>query len=188
MLHDDNRRTATILANTGKFNNINFIEFCKYAHYQIEELINYYYLVINDFDLNKIKTHIIKYNQKAIINEQAHNIGSINFLTKNIAFKKEFNFKNNSIVNNLTKVRNDLSHRATITKESVEKQDKLLEEYYYNKCDKLTYDKCIFLNIIDLKNNGDFLIFKRKEDWESVRNCIKEVNEIVLDKTKNIHF
>lgn len=113
-LISDNREMMRFRYGT-RYHEIDFAEFCRYAHFQIEMLLNYYYDIANKSDLNSIKEQIKKYNQKKANDvEKANSLGSISYSIKLWAFLTEFfNNKNDYyIYNYLRNVRNELSHRS----------------------------------------------------------------------------
>ena len=89
-LISDNREMMRFRYGT-RYHKINFAEFCRYAHFQIEMLLNYYYNIANKSDLNSIKEQIKKYNQKKADDvEKANSLESISYSIKLWAFLTEF--------------------------------------------------------------------------------------------------
>ena len=113
-LISDNREMMRFRYGT-RYHKINFAEFCRYAHFQIEMLLNYYYNIANKSALHSIKEQIKKYNQKKADDvEKANSLESISYSIKLWAFLTEF-FNNTNdyyIYNYLRNVRNELSHRS----------------------------------------------------------------------------
>lgn len=72
-----------------RFHIINFDEYCRYAHLQVEMLLNYYYDRV-DNTLDEIKKHIVKYNSTAEI-ANAKSLGAISYNSKLWAFCAEHN-------------------------------------------------------------------------------------------------
>lgn len=112
-LISDNREMMRFRYGT-RYHEIDFAEFCRYAHFQIEMLLNYYYDIANKSDLNSIKEQIKYYNPTAIGVENAKSLGAISYSTKLWAFNNEHKINRNlrEICENLRKVRNELSHRS----------------------------------------------------------------------------
>lgn len=111
-----------------RYHEIDFAEFCRYAHFQIEMLLNYYYDIANKSDLNSIKEQIKYYNPTAIGVEKAESLGAISYSTKLWAFSKEYRI-NYNLYENLRKVRNELSHRSVSEdKISIDSYEKHLKE------------------------------------------------------------
>lgn len=109
-LISDNREMMRFRYGT-RYHEVDFAEFCRYAHFQIEMLLNYYYDIVNQSDLNSVKEQIKHYNPKAEGVEKAASLGAIAYSTKLWAFKNEFRI-NYDLCENLRKVRNELSHRS----------------------------------------------------------------------------
>ena len=112
-LISDNREMMRFRYGT-RYHEIDFAEFCRYAHFQIEMLLNYYYDIANKSDLNSIKEQIKYYNPTAKGFEDSKSLGAISYNTKLWAFnnKHKINRKLREICENLRKVRNELSHRS----------------------------------------------------------------------------
>ena len=112
-LISDNREMMRFRYGT-RYHEIDFDEFCRFAHLQAEMLLNYYYDTTCNSDLDLIKKHIKKYNATANGVDEARNILAISFQVKMWAFNNEhgtdWQFKR--IFNNLVKVRNAISHRS----------------------------------------------------------------------------
>lgn len=126
-LISDNREMMRFRYGT-RYHEIDFAEFCRYAHFQIEMLLNYYYDIANKSDLDSIKEQIKYYNPTAIGVEKAKSLGAISYSTKLWAFSKEYRI-NYNLYNNLRKVRNELSHRSVSEdKISIDSYEKHLKE------------------------------------------------------------
>lgn len=65
-----------------------FFEFCKFAHFQIEGLINYYYRVKCNNNINSIKLHILKFLPNARL-DYYKTLESISCSTKMVAYSIE---------------------------------------------------------------------------------------------------
>ena len=114
-LISDNREMMRFRYGT-RYHEIDFDEFCRYAHLQIEMLLNYFYDIKNNSDLQSIKDHIKKYNKKAEI-DKATNLSAIAFGVKLWAFDNEFHLSKRvtrlkDSIDYLKDVRNELSHRG----------------------------------------------------------------------------
>ena len=126
-LISDNREMMRFRYGT-RYYEIDFAEFCRYAHFQIEMLLNYYYDIANKSDLNSIKEQIKYYNPTAVGVEKAKSLGAISYSTKLWAFNKEYRIDYN-LYENLRKVRNELSHRSVSEdKISIDSYQKHLKE------------------------------------------------------------
>lgn len=112
-LISDNREMMRFRYGT-RYHEIDFAEFCRYAHFQIEMLLNYYYDIANKSDLSSIIEQIKYYNPKAEGVEKAKLLGAIPHNVKWWAFNNEhkINWDLREMCENLRKVRNELSHRS----------------------------------------------------------------------------
>lgn len=97
---------------------ISFEKFCKYAHFQSEELINYYYQKVSYGDVENAKSKILQYNprftdQIGIDGPAYSSISSIPHSIKQYSISNNLNFdKNHNITITLIgKVRNLELHR-----------------------------------------------------------------------------
>ncbi len=116
-LISDNREMMRFRFGT-RYHEIDFDEFCRYAHLQFEMLLNYFYDVKNNSDLCSIKNHIRQYNTKAEV-DSANSLSAISFNSKLWAFDNEMHLAKRlkNKIENLRKVRNELSHRSTVRNE-----------------------------------------------------------------------
>lgn len=115
-LVSDNREMMRFRYGT-RYHKIDFYEFCRYAHLQVEMLLNYYYDVANRSDMEAIRQHIRKYNSNGMGVEAADTIIGIPFSVKLWAFGKQYNLKI-ELYNNIRRVRNKLSHRSSSQNET----------------------------------------------------------------------
>lgn len=126
-LISDNREMMRFRYGT-RYHEVDFAEFCRYAHFQIEMLLNYYYDIANKSNLNSTKEQIKYYNSKAEGIENAKSLGGISYSAKLWAFKNEYRI-NYNLCENLRKVRNELSHRSVSEdKISIDSYQKYLKE------------------------------------------------------------
>lgn len=133
-LISDNREMMRFRYGT-RYHEIDFAEFCRFAHFQIEMLLNYYYDIAYKSDLNSIKQDIKDYNPKAKNYENAKSLGAISYLTKLYTFTNKLKALKNglwidvNLCKNLSTVRNELSHRSvTEVKISIDSYQKHLKE------------------------------------------------------------
>ena len=138
-LVSDNREMMRYRYGT-RSHTIDFNEFCRYAHFQAEMLLNYYYDTVENSDIDSIKARIKKYNEDAKGYDQADDVGAISYNVKLFAFSREFNsmfaFNVNTgmsdyqLFNDVRKVRNELSHRSVSTdKLEISECQKRLRQY-----------------------------------------------------------
>lgn len=131
-LISDNREMMRFRYGT-RYHEIDFDEFCRFAHLQAEMLLNYYYDTTCNSNLDLIKERIKEYNKEAKGVDKANTILAISFPVKiwafNEEYKKTFNeeYKKNGIdvdlFNHLRKVRNGVSHRSTEIEQQVRISD-----------------------------------------------------------------
>ena len=171
----------------GKINDtINFDEFCRYAHMQAEELINYFYSVRFYGNLVYVNEFIIKhfptFNQKENINS----LNQINYTAKLTAFIKEYKLEKGQLKSTLeflSNLRNELSHRNSL---EINDEDIILNQLKIKNID-------VTSSYIDFKlttkedqklfNKGRFIYLKRKQDYNEILlnlNFLKEAVILVL--------
>lgn len=124
---------------------ISFEKFCKYAHFQSEELINYYFFKSSNGDVEKVKTDITTYSD--ITKDQlskSNSISSIPHYMKLWALSKKVNLSTeyNFTLGNIAKVRNLEIHRDSNNKIE-EKLLRFIKTENYNQ---------VFETLVQLKN------------------------------------
>lgn len=189
-LISDNREMMRFRYGT-RYHEIDFDEFCRYAHLQIEMLLNYFYDIKNNSDLQSIKNHIKKYNKKAEI-DTATNLSAIAFGVKLWAFAKETNldWRLEENIKSIKEVRNGLSHRSTIKnnfdvdefRNKIKSFDMPMKGDYINK-DLLKNDKTK-KEIYDtqLKNEYNkytFMLWYLSKPFDVIIGNIKDFAQIV---------
>ena len=134
-------------------NSISFEKFCKYAHFQSEEMINYYYQKVSNGNVEDAKNRIRQYNPR--FNDQMGNSGppysSISSiphsikqyaLSNNLGFARTHNFT----ISNIGKVRNLELHRDSSGQADEWLQNFILREDYNQIYEALIHirDKIIY--------------------------------------------
>lgn len=159
---------------------VNFGEFCRYAHLQAEELINYFLFYITDGKMESVESFIKQYFPKYNPGKQSTEIHQINYTSKIIAFKEAYKLDKGifGTLKFISEVRNEMSHRNS---NSLQKEDEELA-----KCEKEGFLKFIDYNDLDqeqkyLYNKGQYIIKKRKEDFKVVVAALNEFKESVID-------
>lgn len=118
-LISDNREMIRFRYGT-RYHEIKFEEYCRYAQFQVEMLLNYFYY--QKFKtIDKIKEHIKKHNDSRFYEaiDGAKTLPAISFLSKIWAFANEFDQR--KIIDTLdfiSRVRNGQSHRSPEEHES----------------------------------------------------------------------
>lgn len=162
-LISDNREMMRYRYGT-RFHIINFEEYCRYAHLQVEMLLNYYYDKTCS-TLDEIKAHIVKYNSSAEI-ANAKSLGAISHNSKLWAFCTEHNmeYSTRTILDYLREVRNRSSHRSPETEENtISEARKRLKT----------------MSLPIHKEDGYVLIYKLKEgttEYNLFYNMVKKAN------------
>lgn len=93
---------------------ISFEKFCKYAHFQSEELVNYYFFVDSKNNINSVKQNIVEYTDIKIDQIQRNSsISSIPYSMKLWSLSNKLNLASNHnlTLRNVSKVRNLEIHR-----------------------------------------------------------------------------
>ena len=121
-------------------NEISFIKFCKYAHFQLEELINHYFRVIfrnsvrNTVTFIKLNRDIVNNMNKYRINiDNANSIMEIPLYIKSWAFTDKHNLKRlKNPLKYISKMRNQAVHRDSKNQLN-ENERNFLDNENYNK-------------------------------------------------------
>lgn len=194
----DNREMMRYRYGT-RYHAIDFGEYCRYAHLQVEMLLNYFYNNKHQGDLAQIKEHIKQFNGIAALGS-VKSIGAISYTIKLWAFYKEFNFdfKVKNVLDNICKVRNGMSHRSPEEDESklVEGRKRLIamglplnsegRVNTYNLKEGTTERNLYYNMVKDTDWYKDYCIISwiKSEPYEDVKDAIKEFSIIIKDKLK----
>jgi hypothetical protein len=109
---------------------ISYAEYCKYAHYQAEGLINYYLCILykNRFQdlLKEIKESFADFK----INKSTVSVSSIPYTTKRIFLQKKANmpFWVDEILKIISEIRNNQSHRSSMETELLNKHEQFIDK------------------------------------------------------------
>lgn len=164
-------------------NEINFAEYCRYAHYQAEELVNYFYnKKFQNFE------EVKKFLKKLNIEVDADAVESISYYYKSKALAKflsDFKNKHNlskikigDILYKINYVRNEISHRSN---SSIKKSDdEILDQISKNNIDISGY--------IDFTNNpnqklisdGLNIKFKREQNFAIIATVLYELKTLII--------
>jgi hypothetical protein len=163
---------------------INFGEFCRYAHLQAEEMINYFLNKISDSKIEIVELFIEQYSSNYKPIKRATEIHHINYTVKLWAFKKAINlgkpFDTLLFINDL---RNELSHRNSFT---IQNDDKDIERFEKEGFLKSNIDlKKLSNSQKDVYNKGKYIIAKRKEDFRQIKNTIEDLKISVIKAIQN---
>jgi hypothetical protein len=168
----------------GKINDtINFDEFCRYAHMQAEELINYFYSEKFYGNLDYVNEFILKHFAIYKPKENLNSLNQINYNAKLTAFIKEYKLEKGplkSTLEFLSNIRNELSHRNSI--ETVN-EDAILSELQNKNLDiSSSYINYNLTPKEDQKlfNKGRFIYLKRKQDYNEIITNLNFLKKAVI--------
>jgi hypothetical protein len=166
----------------------NFSDFSRYAHLQLEELFNYYYIK-KYINIESILQTITKFNVKYQPKEMPISITHISFAVKMNALGNELNltFKQKQSLIFLNDIRNEMSHRSTLTKSN---EDIILDIFHktFPNYTKNPYIEFATLSREEQKiyNDGNFIITKRKENFIAIKELIENIKITLLNSLNQI--
>lgn len=152
-----------------------FLDFCKYAFFQIEQLVNYYLLKKNNNSFNKAIEYIKSYNKWAKL-EKNKTIGSVPFSVKLFAISNQTGMDKDLkiVLDRISYARNNSLHR------SPEKEYKIFElkPLFEEAINKEYYDR----SEIEKKYIQDYyyLKFANERDYVLVTGSIIELKNIIV--------
>jgi hypothetical protein len=165
---------------------IDFGEFCRYAHLQCEEMINYFLNKISNQKIeiidHFIREKVHKYTSTKIPTEIHH----INYTYKLTAFKSISNLSKNAIAVFwfLNEYRNELSHRNSLSTPSEDYDLALYKnEGFINAF--VDFQKLDFRQI-KIYNRGKYIITKRNKDFNLIYNSIEELKIQIIETLSKI--
>jgi hypothetical protein len=161
-----------------------FGEFCRYAHLQAEEMINYFFNKSLNFDL--IKMMIFMKNHSNYIEKiKAKNLNQIPYSLKLPAFRNYSKIEKPLIdfLFFLNNFRNEMSHRNSLSAGEEDQQLKLYEAKGFTK-GQIDFSK-LDQNDQTILNNGLYVIRKRKQDFKEVFFALEQFKKNILYHTKN---
>lgn len=161
-----------------------FGEFCRYAHLQAEEMLNYFFNKTSNLDLPSIIAFMKKHS-KYDPSVKPQNLNQIPYSMKLPAFKKHTNMEKTIIdfLFFLNNFRNELSHRNSM---SNGKEDQILVKFESKGFSKGSIDY-LKLNSYDqsILNDGLYIIKKRKQDFKEVYFILEQFKTKILYHIKN---
>lgn len=177
-----------------RYHTVCFDEFCRYAHMQVEMLLNYFYDKKEKGNLDKIIEHIKKYNQEAKISTDTKTLGSISYSVKLWSFKAEFKLDYDLyfILNCLRQLRNDSIHRSP---EKEQKSVALIRQRLikmrmplrsdgnvdYYRLDKQSKQKYKEIRDCDWFKEYRYRLWLHEGSFDRVIETIEELKKIVKD-------
>ncbi len=168
----------------GKINDtINFDEYCRYAHLQAEELINYYYTEKFDGDLEKVREFIKKYLPTYDSSKRIYSLNQISYFYKLTAFLIDNDLtkgKMKETLEFLIDLRNELSHRNSLEER---KEDEILVKTKVRGLD-ITKNYIDFSTTSsrdkDLFKKARFIYNKRQQNYELILESLNHLKEAVI--------
>ena len=162
----------------------NFEEFCRYAHLQVEEMLNYFY--IKKFkDFAEVIKIIMTYNEKYKPKSFPKLIEQVPFLTKIIAFqaftKPEYTLSLHNNIVFLNDMRNEFSHRSSLTRKEDEEELSKFQFHYpnYKKGDTIDF-KSVDASLKEIFNKGLYIIKKREQDFSLIYKSLNDFKKVIL--------
>lgn len=160
---------------------IDFGEFCRYAHLQGEEMINYFFNKISNQNVNIVDQFIQEKVAGYKPTKKPTEIHHIFYTHKLSAFKSisQMSKKSIDVFWFLNEYRNELSHRNSLTNSSedkdlvlFEKSGFTVEQFDFNKLDN--EQRKIY-------NRGKYIITKRKKDFNLIYDSIEELKKQIIE-------
>lgn len=168
----------------GKINDtINFDEFCRYAHMQAEELINYFYNEKFYGNLDYVQEFILKHFVIYKVKDNLNSLNQISYFSKLSAFIKAYELEKGALkttIEFLSNLRNELSHRNSL---ETNDEDRILSELKEKNID-VTKSFIDYKNTpkeaIELFKKGRFIYLKRKQNYEEIMENLNYLKQAVI--------
>lgn len=164
----------------------NFGEFCRYAHLQAEELLNYFYFTKFSNVIPDILVFIQENSNYTIPRNTPRALEHLPYTTKLFAYKKKFRL--DALITSdllfLNDIRNELSHRNS---SSPKIEESVLQEFIKNGWSNfLTSSEIQYLTEIEKEtyNKGLFIINKRVKDFGKYYATIELFKQSILANLK----
>lgn len=172
----------------GKIDNkIDFAEYCRYAHYQAEELINYffnkkfhfvddaksYFQLYNDELQDGWKTFetVPYYRKMKVVTAQ------IKVIKENMGLKDGINLTD--ILYKVNDIRNEKSHRSSLL--IIKSDDEILREIELRGIDLSKWNNFTKgSDDLNLYNKGKAIIFKREQNFASIQKAIYQLKTMIV--------
>jgi hypothetical protein len=160
---------------------INFGEFCRYAHLQAEEMINYFFNIITNNDINIIDQFIQEKVPAYKPTRKPSEVHHVFYTYKLTAFKSVSQLPNKyiSIFYFLNEYRNELSHRNSMTI-STENDDLSRFEKSGFLNSKIDFDR-LDSKQKEIYNKGRFVINKREKNFDLIYDSLEELKKRIKD-------
>ncbi len=160
---------------------IDFEEFCRYAHLQIEEMFNYYLNKISNNDITIARAFMRSKNnsyneyENYLKENLPKHVHQIKQKHKIYAFHNACTFtaETKNIILNLNEIRNKLSHRDSL---SASKDEETLKRYFDKGFSPKKRPHMMKGDPLqELYNDGNLIIWKREKDFVKVFAALQEV-------------
>ncbi len=160
---------------------IDFGEFCRYAHLQGEEMINYFFNKISNQNINIIEHFIQEKVAGYKPTKKPTVIHHIFYTHKLSAFKSisQLSKKSIDVFWFLNEYRNELSHRNSLTTSSDDKDLVLYEKSGFIGT-QLDFQKLDYKQK-EIYNRGKYIITKRKKDFNLIYDSLEELKNKIID-------
>ena len=160
---------------------IDFGEFCRYAHLQGEEMINYFFNKISNQNINIVDQFIQEKVAWYKPIKKPTEIHHISYTAKLLAFKSisQMSKKSIDVFWFLNEYRNELSHRNSLTTSSEDKDLVLFEKsgFIGTKVDVQQLDN----KEKEIYNRGKYVITKRNKDFNLIYDPIEDLKKQIID-------
>lgn len=168
----------------GKINDVvNFDEFCRYAHMQAEEIINYFYTEKFYGNMDYVQEFILKYFPIYTVKKSIQSLNQISYLSKFSAFVKAYDLEKGpfkSIIEFLNNLRNEMSHRNSL---EIHNEDSIMNKVSLKNIsvhssffDYLNSSK----EDIELYKKGRYIYLKRKQDYHEITENLIFLKQAVI--------
>jgi len=171
----------------GKINGvINFEEFCRYAHLQAEELVNYFLLKKFSNNLTDILAFMKVANPRYQPKKQPENLNHIEYSSKMYAICNSSNIESNISYNLdfLKNIRNELSHRNSLQRNE---EDEVMAEFVSKRFNKYVDLKSLTREEKSLFDKGKFITMKRFQDWNMVYETLEKLKNSILNQLNAVN-
>jgi hypothetical protein len=165
---------------------INFSEFCRYAHLQAEEMLNYFFNKVSNNKIHQVENFIKHYCSNYNPPKKPNEIHHIYYTSKLIAFRnsqKDFSKKTYDLLYNINDFRNESSHRNSSTSSSEDRDLINFEKEGFSKS-SIDFKKATRTQI-EIFNKGKYIIFKRSANFDEVLIAIEGMKNSILEALKN---
>lgn len=167
---------------------IEFEQYCLFAHFQAEELLNYFFNIRHKQNIDAIIDEILNFNPGAKLKRDIKIVSSVDYKVKLVAYyKMEFlNVDLYSLLWDLSEIRNNLSHRSSL---KLIDEDKILNDYKVNHfhINKVKFSD-LPPDLLEVYKKGKILMILKDRDFQLIYNTIDNLKNSVLVNLNNRIF